>query len=92
MITRKMKKKLWRILTILSISYPHGMIDNRVRLRVQKEGYLRGGTSYVGYNKKNCDPLMLCRTSILGIDNLHSFKQKLNGAWDWYRFVQFCKL
>ena len=73
---------------ITSISYPHGRIDKRVRDAVEKSGYKLGASSLFGINNTPHDLLMLCRTCILGSDSVRVFRQKLHGAWDWYKWIQ----
>ena len=71
-----------------AISYPYGAVDKRVRDAAEKAGYTLGTCSYMHTNRSNHDQLLLSRTSMLGIDSLHVFKQKINGYWDWYRYLQ----
>lgn len=68
------------------LAYPHGLASQRVRDAAAGFGYTLGVCSRTGINDKHRDPLMLCRTEILGCDNLRVFNQKLLGGWDWLRF------
>lgn len=82
-------KKLLEDITgrpVSTLSYPHGAVDARVRDAAVEAGYLIGACSRFDINSPTRDPLMLCRTDILGIDSLRVFKQKIRGDWDWYRW------
>ena len=70
------------------IAYPYGEVNRRVRDAAEKAGYTLGVCSYMHTNYFDHDQLNLSRTSILGIDSLHVFGQKINGYWDWYRYLQ----
>lgn len=74
--------------SVNTLAYPHGSVNQRVRNVVESVGYKIGTTSYMSTNRKNQDPLLLARTSVLGIDTPHVFKQKIRGCWDWYKFKQ----
>ena len=67
------------------LSYPHGAVDARVRQAAVAAGYLLGACSRAGINDAARDPLLLCRTEIVGADTMRAFSQKLEGAWDWTR-------
>lgn len=69
-----------------TLSYPHGAVDRRVRNAAEEAGYAIGACSRFDINSPNRDPLVLCRTDILGLDSVRVFKQKLHGDWDWYRW------
>ena len=71
---------------VTSLSYPHGVVDRRVRDAAEAAGYALGACSRFGVNNPACDPLLLSRTDILGIDSVRVFNQKLHGDWDWYRW------
>ena len=73
---------------VTTIAYPYGAVDKRVRDAAEKAGYTLGTCSYMYTNRSDHDQLLLSRTSMLGIDSLHIFKQKINGYWDWYRYLQ----
>lgn len=70
---------------VTTMSYPHGAVDQRVRAAVEAAGYAHAGCSRFDINAPERDPLLLCRTDILGIDSVRVFRQKLHGDWDWYR-------
>ena len=70
------------------IAYPYGAVDKRVRDAAENAGYTFGTCSYMYTNRSDYDQLLLSRTSILGIDSLRIFKQKISGYWDWYRYLQ----
>lgn len=71
---------------VTAISYPHGAVDGRVRAAAAASGYKIGACSRFNINDAACDPLLLCRTDIHGIDSLRVFKQKLHGDWDWMQW------
>jgi len=73
---------------IKTFAYPFGAVNQRVRDAVENAGYLVGTTSYMNTNYHGQDQLMLSRTSLLGIDSVRNFRQKIRGDWDWYRFLQ----
>ncbi len=68
------------------VAYPHGSVNLRVREVAARAGYARGGTSRFGINTKESDPLLLSRCEVVASDTLRVFRQKLAGAWDWYRW------
>lgn len=70
---------------VTTMSYPHGAVDRRVRDQVAAAGYTLAACSRFDINAPGRDPLLLCRTDILGIDSVRVFRQKLHGDWDWYR-------
>lgn len=72
--------------SVTAISYPHGSVNLRVRDAVRHAGYTLGVCSRVDINGDNRDPLLLCRTEIVSGDSERVFRQKLRGAWDWYRW------
>ena len=71
---------------VTAISYPHGAVNRRVRDAAAAAGYTRGACSRFDINDGARDPLLLCRTDIHRDDDLRVFEQKLDGAWDWYRW------
>jgi peptidoglycan/xylan/chitin deacetylase (PgdA/CDA1 family) len=71
---------------VVSVSYPYGSTSGLVRIAAVKVGYKIGACSRTGINGPDRDPLMLCRTEILGIDGPRAFRQKVRGGWDWHRF------
>lgn len=70
---------------VKTMSYPHGAVDRRVRDGVAEAGYTVAACSRFDINKNGRDPLLLCRTDVLGNDSVRVFRQKLHGDWDWYR-------
>lgn len=73
---------------VTALAYPYGAVNMRVRDAAQAAGYTLGTCSYMGTNYIGQDPLLLSRTSILGIDAPRVFKQKIRGHWDWYKRLQ----
>ena len=76
---------------VMAISYPHGAMDSNVREAAIIAGYNIGACSRFDINNKNVDPLLLCRTTILAKDSYKVWLQKLNGAWDWYKWIDSLK-
>ncbi len=70
---------------VTTVSYPHGSVDQRVRDAAARAGYQLGVCSHHDLNRPGRDPLLLCRTEILGHDRVRVFEQKLLGGWDWRR-------
>lgn len=70
---------------IKTMSYPHGAVNRRVRDAVAEAGYAVAACSRFDINSPERDPLLLCRTDMLGIDSVRVFRQKMHGDWDWYK-------
>ena len=68
------------------VAYPHGSVNRRVREAAARAGFVRGGTSRFGINRNGSDPLLLARCEVVASDTERVFRQKLVGAWDWYRW------
>ena len=73
---------------IMAISYPHGAVDDDVKSAAIRAGYKIGACSRFDINNETLDPLLLCRTVILAKDTNKVFSQKLNGAWDWCKWLE----
>jgi len=71
---------------VTSMAYPYGAVDRRVRNATEATGYEVAFCSRFDINQSGRDPLLLCRTDVLGSDTLRVFEQKLHGDWDWYRW------
>lgn len=71
---------------VKTMSYPHGAVDRRVRDAVANAGYKVAGTSRLDINPHSRDRLLLCRTMVHALDSTRIFRQKIEGAWDWYRW------
>jgi peptidoglycan/xylan/chitin deacetylase (PgdA/CDA1 family) len=80
------RKKLedWTGKAVLSLSYPHGAVDRRVREAARKAGFALGGCSRYGVNGEKRDPLLLCRTEVTRWDTAADLRLKLDGNWDWF--------
>lgn len=72
---------------VLTMAYPYGAADRRVRDAVEAAGYRLAASSYAAVNDAGRDRLMLGRTEVLGGDSLRVFRQKLHGDWDWRRWL-----
>ena len=73
---------------VIAVSYPHGAVDSNVRDAAILAGYKIGACSRFDINNEALDHLLLNRTTILAIDTNKVYLQKLNGAWDWYKWIQ----
>lgn len=71
---------------VISLAYPHGAADRRVRDVAAQVGYQLGVCSHFDINQSGQDALMLNRCNILGQDTARALRQKLRGDWDWYRW------
>jgi peptidoglycan/xylan/chitin deacetylase (PgdA/CDA1 family) len=71
---------------VTNVSYPHGSVNLRVRAAAAEAGYTTGGCSRFDINEEKRDRLLLNRCEIIAADSERIFKQKLYGAWDWYRW------
>jgi peptidoglycan/xylan/chitin deacetylase (PgdA/CDA1 family) len=71
---------------IALFAYPFGSADRRVASFASEIGYNFGYCSHFDINRNGRNPLLMSRTSILGIDDKKIFLQKIKGCWDWYRW------
>jgi peptidoglycan/xylan/chitin deacetylase (PgdA/CDA1 family) len=71
---------------VTAIAYPHGSVNLRVADMARRAGYTLGVCSRCDINSENRNPLLLCRSEVLAQDSERIFLQKLQGAWDWYRW------
>lgn len=72
--------------SVLTMAYPYGATNCRVRNAAETAGYRLAASSYATINDVGRDRLMLGRTEIVAPDTLRVFRQKLKGDWDWYRW------
>lgn len=72
--------------SVTTVSYPHGSVNLRVRAAAAEAGYTTGGCSRFDINEAKHDRLLLNRCEIVAADSARVFRQKLYGAWDWYRW------
>ena len=70
------------------ISYPHGSVNRRVLDAASEAGYRLGFSSYFGANDAGSDPLCLARIPVIRPDGDDTLKRKIQGDWDWYRWLQ----
>ena len=68
------------------MSYPYGSVNHKVVQATKEAGFERAFTSYYNINSSVCNALALSRTGILRHDYMKTFRQKINGDWDWMRF------
>ena len=71
---------------IITLSYPHGKFNNKIRDKVYEAGYKLAFTSKFNSNKKIENKLSLCRSEIWNTDTTEIFNQKLKGNWDWLNY------
>lgn len=71
---------------VTAVSYPYGSVNQRVRCAAAETGYRVGGCSRFDVNDAGRDTLLLNRCEILAADTERVFRQKISGAWDWYRW------
>ena len=69
------------------MSYPHGAVNNTIKNEVKKSGFISACSSKPGVNSRKLDMLELRRTAILSHDKLDQFISKMNGEWDWTKWV-----
>ena len=69
------------------MSYPHGSFNSAVKEIVKECGFQSASSSKPGTNSRNIDMYELRRTSILSHDNLKDFRSKINGEWDWTKWI-----
>jgi peptidoglycan/xylan/chitin deacetylase (PgdA/CDA1 family) len=68
---------------VLTMSYPHGAVNERVRTFVADAGFQIATSSKFGAFNGKANRLSLPRTDIWAKDGIDRFKSKLSGAWDW---------
>ncbi len=71
---------------IMSLSYPHGKHNNKVREKVKEAGYKLAFSSKFNSNEKQEDKLCLSRNEIWNSDTIDILNQKLLGNWDWMKY------
>lgn len=71
---------------VKTMSYPHGAVNRRILDSVAEAGYTVAACSRFDINSPERDPLLLCRTDMLGVDSARVFRQKMHGDWDWYKY------
>jgi peptidoglycan/xylan/chitin deacetylase (PgdA/CDA1 family) len=76
---------------VVTMSYPHGAVDERVRAFAADAGYEVAASSNFGALNGGCDSLWLPRTDIWAQDGLSRFKSKLAGSWDWMSHFDYGK-
>ncbi len=76
--------------SVTKMSYPHGVVDARVRAAVAEAGYTLACTSEFGGNEPHRDLLTLRRIDVWNTDDEGTFESKLKGDWDWMRYFTRC--
>ena len=72
--------------SITAFSYPYGIYNNKIINVVKESGYKLAFNSNFNANYSTQSKHELSRTEIWNTDDLHHFKQKLNGDWDWLKY------
>ena len=74
-------------LSVNTMSYPHGSINQKVKDYAKLAGFKIACTSQFGTNNLSSDFLSLKRTDIWANDKQSIFNSKIRGDWDWMRWV-----
>jgi peptidoglycan/xylan/chitin deacetylase (PgdA/CDA1 family) len=74
-------------LPVVTMSYPHGATNARVREVVAEAGFSLAASSRFGCNSEKADLLSLRRTDIWNSDDTVEFKRKIRGDWDWLGYL-----
>lgn len=69
--------------TIDIMSYPHGGVSTLVKEKIKESGFKLAFSSDWGGNDLSTDPFQMKRIQIVSHDTRYSFKQKIQGKWDW---------
>jgi peptidoglycan/xylan/chitin deacetylase (PgdA/CDA1 family) len=69
--------------SIVTMSYPHGAVDDRVRAAVAQAGFAVAACSRFGSHRPHDDPLCVARTDIWAADDSARLLSKIAGHWDW---------
>ena len=72
---------------VFFMSYPHGVVNNFIKNEVKNVGFISASSSKPGVNTLNSDPFELRRTPILSHDYMNQFISKINGDWDWTKWI-----
>lgn len=72
-------------MAILTVAYPYGRADRRVREAANEAGFEAGVCTRFDVNRPGRDRLMLNRCNIELEDTPRTVLQKMRGDWDWYR-------
>lgn len=68
---------------VLTMSYPHGAVDTRVRDAAGAAGYITAACSKFGAHRPGDDALMVPRTDMWADDGPRRLAAKVHGRWDW---------
>lgn len=72
-------------------AYPlgsYGSWDQAVRGAAERAGFLGAFTTIFGFNTALSDPFLLKRSRVSWCDRIPEFDRLLQGAYDWYAFIQ----
>ncbi|MBF0208101.1 MAG: polysaccharide deacetylase family protein [Oligoflexia bacterium] len=73
-------------------SCPHGKYNRKLIGIARQIGYKKVFTSDCDSNTVGRDEFLVKRVEISGFDNLFKFKLKVNGAYNWKRFLKVLKI
>lgn len=73
---------------VITMSYPYGAVDARVRDAAGEAGYVFAACSRFGARFTGEDPLLITRTDIWASDAVATLRAKLDGEWDWLGTLQ----
>lgn len=84
------RKKIEDIIMVSvdTMSYPHGGVNHQVLCEVKKSGFRVALSSFAGINRHSFNPLLLKRTEVLGGDAVERFGMKIVGGADWRAIKQ----
>ena len=71
-----------------TFAYPHGDYNDKVKNMVGESGYKYARTSRFSICDYSQDKLLLNSTEIWDKDNIKTFRQKIEGHWDWLSRMQ----
>jgi peptidoglycan/xylan/chitin deacetylase (PgdA/CDA1 family) len=74
-------------LPVITMSYPHGATNARVREAVAEAGFSLAASSRFGCNSEGADLLSLRRTDIWSSDDSAELVRKIKGDWDWLGYL-----
>ena len=71
---------------VVSMSYPHGAVNQDVRELVKESGFLIAASSKFGPIQSQFDPFDVSRIDIWSTDTPSTMRAKISGQWDWMKW------
>lgn len=71
---------------VVSMSYPHGAVNQDVRELVKDSGFLMAASSKFGPIQSLFDPFDVSRIDIWSTDTPSTMRAKISGQWDWMKW------